>query len=59
MERVSDDASDSQGNSLFHIACQNGNKRIAKLVDDSDDGPMGQLQVLEEWSDHCCFHLIS
>ena len=21
-----------QGNSLFHIACQNGNKRIAKLV---------------------------
>eukprot|EP00434_Breviolum_minutum_P008931 symbB.v1.2.007869.t1/scaffold448.1/size203282/21 len=26
------DYSDSFGNSLFHIACQNGNKRIAKLA---------------------------
>lgn len=27
-----DSVTPDQGNSLFHIACQNGNKRIAKLV---------------------------
>ena len=39
-----------RGNRLFHVACQNGNKRICKLARDLDEAVMRLVLVLSSWN---------